>query len=363
MTTSTTTIRISEELKTELSSLGSKEDTYEDIIQRNIQFAKKFSNEKQFAEWFEVNFRLLGFDQIIEKPAKCPDYIMLKGTSKVRVELETMSGNFILHRHDPNDVDLVICLLKNKELPVQTIELSAFDYIPPTPPETNKSKISIDIPDDLYYKVKEYNFIHKGRPINMSGMFQECIERILNKEQNHKPEQLEPEIIKSTEPIPEIIIESSLSLEAMRDKWYKEKQIGISIVKAGGIGVINLTNIIQKNPDLFETKEECRTWLHNKLKTEPPVIEEIETIKTPNKTHKLPPSNTVEAQLKFTPRRSTIKCPGCGEEQLELPGSPVRKCTNCGFNFNQEDSTKQQPDQIAAAQDTPTPPPEPEETK
>ena len=161
---------------------------------------------------------------------------------------------------------------------------------------------------------------------------------------------------------PEIITESSLSLEVMRNKWWKDKQIGISIIKAGGIGVINLTNIIQKNPDLFETKEECRTWLHNKLKTEPPVIEEIETIKTLNKSHKgtalkAAPANT-ESVPSFIPRRSTIKCPGCGEEQLELPGSPVRKCANCGFNFNQTDSTKPQSDQIMPAQKTPTPPPE-----
>jgi len=227
-------------------------------------------------------------------------------------------------------------------------------------------KTSIEVPDELMNRIKEYNFIHKGRPINMSGMFQECIERILNKEQN--PKQLEPEIIKSTEPIPEIIIESSLSLEAMRDKWYKEKQIGISIIKAGGIGVINLKNIIQKNPDLFETKEECRTWLHNKLKTEPPVIE-IETPKPLNK-HRNPPvlnisSHDPEEPPKFTPRRSTVKCPGCGEEQLELPGSPVSKCANCGFNFGQE-NTEPQPDQIMPAQETPSPPSaeaEPEETK
>lgn len=355
MTTPTTTIRISEELKTELSSLGSKEDTYEDIIQRNIQFTKKFSNEKQFAEWFEINFRLLGFDQIVEKPAKCPDYIMLRGISKVRVELETMSGNFILHRHDPKDVDLVICLLKNKDLPVKILELNAFDYTPPTPTETNNTKVSLDIPDELYYKLKEYNRTHRDRPINMSGMFQECIERILNKEQNHKSEQqLEPEIIKSTE-TPEIITESLLSLEAMREKWYKEKNIGVSIIKAGDIGIINLRNIIQKNPDLFETKEECKAWLYNKLKTEPPVIEEIETIKTPIKPRKtpIPSPNAEEEPPKFTPNCIVVKCPGCGEEHLEIPGSSVKKCANCGFYFG----TNLQSDQIALAQDTPTPPP------
>lgn len=155
---------------------------------------------------------------------------------------------------------------------------------------------------------------------------------------------------------PEIIIESSLSLEAMRDKWYKEKQIGTSIIKAGGIGVINLKNIIQKNPDLFETKEECRAWLHNKLKTEPPVIE-IETPKPLNK-HRNPPvlnisSHDPEEPPKLMLRRSTVKCPGCGEEHLIIPGSPANKCANCGFNFG----TKSQSDQIAPGAGDPSPPP------
>jgi hypothetical protein len=145
----------------------------------------------------------------------------------------------------------------------------------------------------------------------------------------------------------------------MRNKWWDDKQIGRSIVKVGGIRLININNIIQKNPDLFETKDECWAWLQNKLKIDPPVIE-IETPIISKKPHKgtvLKAAPTTESILSFTPRRSTVKCPGCGEEQLIIPGRPIKKCANCGFKFREEDSTNPQPDQIAPAQELPTPPP------
>lgn len=220
-------------------------------------------------------------------------------------------------------------------------------------------KTSIEVPDELMNKIKEYNFTHKGRPINMSGMFQECLERIFSKEQS--PDEIkrstEFETIKNIEPDPEIIIESSLSLEVMRQKWWADKQIGISIAKAGGIGIINLKNIIQKNPDLFETKEECRAWLYNKLKTDPPVIEEIETPK-PHKISLRTSVTSLDPTIppKFTPNRSTVKCLDCGEEHLEIPGRPVKKCVNCGHP-KLEDDTKSLPNQHAPAQDVPPSPP------
>ncbi len=210
-------------------------------------------------------------------------------------------------------------------------------------------KTSIEVPDELMNKIKEYNLIHKGRPINMSGMFQECLETIFRKEQS--PDKLKvQQNFKNIESDPEIIIESSLSLEAMRKKWWDDKQIGISIAKAGGIEIINLKNIIQKNPDLFETKEECKLWLHNKLKSDPPpeIIKETPYKKgiIPNQNHTrkkdiISSEDTTEPP-KFSPRRTTIKCPGCGEEHLELPGSTNQKCPNCGYI--------KQPNQHAPAQ-------------
>lgn len=209
-------------------------------------------------------------------------------------------------------------------------------------------KTSIELPDEMYSKLKEYNSTHKDRPINLSGVVQDYLEKTVTGKQK-QPDKSDKN------PNPEIITDTSLSLEAMCNKWWEDKQIGRSIINAGGIGLINLTNIIQKNPDLFKTKEECRAWLYNKLKTEPPVIEKIPLIS--NKQRKLTAPNTVEEPPKFTPNRTTHKCPGCGEEQLIILGSPVKRCVNCGHPGGQENSTKPQSDQQAQAQNNPPPPP------
>ena len=166
-------------------------------------------------------------------------------------------------------------------------------------------------------------------------------------------------LIKGHESYPEIISDP-ISLEAMRQKWWDEKQIGIAIEKTGGLGVVNIGNIVKKNVELFETKEEAKAWLNNKIKTTEPQIEKEIPEKIPAKTpHKPRPKTTSSTEPpKFTPNRSTIKCPGCGEEQLEIPGSPVKKCVNCGY-IKPEDNTKHLPDQHVPAQDVPpSPPPE-----
>lgn len=39
----------------------------------------------------------------------CPDAILVKNGVDVRVEFEHKAKNFVNHKHDPNDVDLIIC--------------------------------------------------------------------------------------------------------------------------------------------------------------------------------------------------------------------------------------------------------------
>lgn len=124
-----TTISIDKEIRDELKLIGAKGEDYESIIKRNITFTKKFDNEKDFHDWVFFNYNLLGFDRIItENRVRFPDFIMLKDGKEVRVEVETLSSNFILHKHNPKEVDLVICLVKNKELPVKVVEISPFEF-------------------------------------------------------------------------------------------------------------------------------------------------------------------------------------------------------------------------------------------
>lgn len=125
-------IRISDEVKSELDSQGRKGESYNTIIKRNITFVKKFSNEEQFSRWFVENYILIGFTQIYKQNrANFPDFIMIKDEKKVRVELETVSSNFIKHDHDASEVDLVICLVKDTELPVEILEINMFEFKTP----------------------------------------------------------------------------------------------------------------------------------------------------------------------------------------------------------------------------------------
>jgi len=124
-----TTISISRQTQQELKSLGHKDDDYDSIIKRAIKFSKKFSNERQFHDWFKNNFLLFGFDRIItEEKNGFSDFVMEKNKKEVRVKLETLSSNFMLHKHNPKAIDLVICLIKDMPIPVKTLEITPFEY-------------------------------------------------------------------------------------------------------------------------------------------------------------------------------------------------------------------------------------------
>ena len=59
----------------------------------------------------------MGFSKIIKgDEGKFPDFIMLRSGKEVKVELETISSNFILHKHEPSEIDYVVCIKKDKEL-------------------------------------------------------------------------------------------------------------------------------------------------------------------------------------------------------------------------------------------------------
>lgn len=124
-----TTISITPQTRNELKQIGTKDEEYEDIIKRTINFTKKFSDERTFHKWVENNFHLLGFDSLIESNySSFPDLILERDGKRIRVEIETLSSRFIEHKHDPNKVDLVICLIKDKELSIKTIEIEPFEF-------------------------------------------------------------------------------------------------------------------------------------------------------------------------------------------------------------------------------------------
>jgi len=80
--------------------------------------------EWEIVHWIKDNYKKLGYDKIIEiNDRKCPDFVMLRGGKKIRVEVEIYSSYFVKHKHSFDDVDEVLCLVNDKELSVKVIKI------------------------------------------------------------------------------------------------------------------------------------------------------------------------------------------------------------------------------------------------
>jgi len=91
---------------------------------------RNIKTEFEFSKWFEKNFRKLGYSEIIRKDIGIfPDFIMKRGQKKVRVELETLSSNFVLHKHDKRKVDEVVCIKKDINIGISTREVRELNFI------------------------------------------------------------------------------------------------------------------------------------------------------------------------------------------------------------------------------------------
>jgi len=127
------TIKVDEIIWEELlkQKLDNRLNKISDVINNNLKFHKKFNNEEEFRKWFKKNFMIFGFSKIIEErktKAGSPDFIMESDNKPIRVELETLSSHFIEHKHKKEEIDLVICLVNNRKLPVKTLELVSFGF-------------------------------------------------------------------------------------------------------------------------------------------------------------------------------------------------------------------------------------------
>ena len=128
---------------------------------------KKIKNEFELKKWFERNFKKLGYSKIIKGDSgKFPDFIMSKNNKEVRVELETSSSNFILHNHDRNKVDEVICIKKDVNIGIPILEIKELKYI------GGKKKISSTVDkktvDIIKFLVKERGYRNKSHVIESS---------------------------------------------------------------------------------------------------------------------------------------------------------------------------------------------------
>ena len=146
---------------------------------------KRIKNEEEFEKWFENNFIGLGYEKIIKKNKKrFPDYIMLKGNRRIRVELETKSSNFVLHNHDKRKVDIVICIDDDINLGLPTIEITELRY------KSNIERISATIDKKTSEIIQE--LLKSGRYRNKSHLIEEAINNFLLKNGIKKNEEPRP---------------------------------------------------------------------------------------------------------------------------------------------------------------------------
>ena len=136
---------------------------------------KIINSEYKFSGWFKKNFKKLGYSEILKKDfGKFPDYFMLKKGKPVRVELETLSSNFILHNHDPRKVDEVVCIKEDVKLKVPVIQVKGLKYVPKI------VRISATISQETINMMKL--ILKKGKYRNKSHLIEEAIKLLREKE-------------------------------------------------------------------------------------------------------------------------------------------------------------------------------------
>jgi len=114
----------------------------------------KIRNESDLQNWFKKNYKKLGFSDIIKYDSqRFPDFIMLENGKEVRIELEIKASNFLLHKHPKNKVDRVICIEKDVELGIPTLELKNFELVSPL------LKSPYSIPNQIYNFLKNEEVI------------------------------------------------------------------------------------------------------------------------------------------------------------------------------------------------------------
>jgi len=91
-------------------------------LKRQVEFIPK--NELGVILLFGRYYDYLGF-QVLDVHSRYPDCIAIKNGKRIRIEFEYKTSNFIIHNHDLNGVDLVICWIKDTELPIEILELSS----------------------------------------------------------------------------------------------------------------------------------------------------------------------------------------------------------------------------------------------
>jgi len=151
-------------LRKKLKVLASLRDIpYEDTLKDMADLFKSsipFISEEEFSVWFEDNLGKFGFSNIIEKRKEgFPKYKIKdnKGNTK-EVELELVGMDFERHKHNPDNVDLIICMFSSKNNIKGVPVISIIDTANNQDDLLNKyssNYVPLNIPNVLANKVKE----------------------------------------------------------------------------------------------------------------------------------------------------------------------------------------------------------------
>jgi predicted DNA-binding ribbon-helix-helix protein len=175
-----TTIQLSDDLRQRLKLLvAQRNTTYEDLIEELIEIYDQvieFKSEREFSQWFEQNFNLFGFKEIISKNKGTPDYYVKDFNGKTKkVELELCAQDFIQHRHKKEDVDIIVALFSKDEKSVEgipTLVLNTFHSRP------HKNTATFVCDEDLW---KEFRKIAIDERKTASELLEEIIKKELRK--------------------------------------------------------------------------------------------------------------------------------------------------------------------------------------
>lgn len=88
-------------------------------------------SELELSQWFIKNYKNLGYKKIVkDNKGRFPDFIMSKNNKNIRVELETLLSNFILHKHDLLNVDEIVCIEDDVKIPKKIIKIKKLKFSP-----------------------------------------------------------------------------------------------------------------------------------------------------------------------------------------------------------------------------------------
>ena len=134
---------------------------------------KVVKSEKEMKKWFEKHYSDLGYSEIIRRDIHtCPDFIMKKNGEIVGVELETLLSNFLLHKHDIKNVDEIVCVEKDIDLPigVPIITIPALKFI------SRVRRISFTVDPETIERIKR--LVKSGEFRNASHVVERAIKHL-----------------------------------------------------------------------------------------------------------------------------------------------------------------------------------------